>query len=228
MNAETLRDRAAAITWWHTMNLGHGLVTRGQVNPAVDLLPRLHLPDLTGKTVLDIGTWDGFAAFECERRGASRVVGTDSFSWGDELRALWPNATGRAGFDLAREAFDSSVEGVECDVFDLPTQGLGTFDIVLFLGVLYHMRHPLLALEYVAEMAHDLLIVESYIAPHREGDAPSMRFYPGSELNSDPSNWWGPNVPCVKAMLQDVGFTVTDVWTDSVLSRAVFHARRKS
>ncbi len=219
MTKRSLAERAAAVSWWHGgMDLGDGVITQGGSMPAVNLLPTLMLPaDLTGLSVLDVGTWDGYMAFECEKRGASRVVAVDSYVW-----RYAP--TGRAGFDLAHEALGSKVQAAECEVLDLLPGNLGTFDIVLFLGVLYHMRHPLLALERVAAMTHDLLIAETHIITHSDR-TPHMRFYPGNELNNDDSNWWGPNVACVEAMLRDVGFkTVECVSNDG--ARAVFHARK--
>lgn len=227
MNIEELRRRERAIKWWHSgIDLGHGIVTRGTTNPGVHLLPYLHLPaDLSGKSVLDIGTWDGFMAFECERRGADRVVATDSYVWQRPNDPLTGWHTGRAGFDLAHEARRSQVVPVECEVLDLSPEKLGTFDIVLFLGILYHMRHPLLALERAAAMTHDLLIVETHTDPV-DNSAPSMRFYPGSELNNDQTNWWGPNVACVNEMLLDVGFERIE-WAYSVGQRSIFHAYRQ-
>jgi tRNA (mo5U34)-methyltransferase len=222
---ETLAANAAQIAWWHGgMELGDGVVTKGPSMPAKDLLPRLNLPaDLTGKTVLDIGTWDGFMAFECERRGAKKVVAVDSYVW-DVANAALPWSTGRAGFDLAHAAYASKVEAVECEVLDLSPDALGTFDIVLFLGVLYHMRHPLLALERVAAMTADLLIVESHVITDK-ANTPLMRFYPGDELNKDGTNWWGPNACCIEAMLCDVGFAHVQIVSQGA-DRIALHARR--
>lgn len=227
MRKFTLAERSAQISWWHGgMALGDGVLTQGQSTPAKDLLPRLRLPDsLTGKTVLDVGTWDGFMAFECERRGAS-VVAVDSFVWSDARTRAVPGATGRAGFDLAHESLNSTVRAVECEVLDLSPAKLGTFDIVLFLGVLYHMRHPLLALERVAALVDGLLIVESHVIPQSD-NRPCMRFYPGTELNDDPSNWWGPNTSCIEMMLRAVGFDEVERVSEEN-GRAVLHARRRS
>jgi tRNA (mo5U34)-methyltransferase len=226
----TLAQQAAQIAWWHGgMDLGQGVVTRGVSNPARDLLPRLRLPqDLTGKTVLDIGTWDGFMAFECERRNAAKVVAVDSFVWQAGQIERGAGTTGRAGFDLAHKALGSRVEAVVCEVLDLSPDVLGTFDIVLFLGVLYHMRHPLLALEKVAAMVAlgGLLLVESHISTGTE-PYPMMRFYPGKQLAGDSTNWWGPNAACLEAMLRDVGFAAVQpvtMWSD----RAAYHARRSN
>lgn len=228
MDANELRRRADAVAWWHGgMDLGHGVITKGGTNPAVALLPRLHLPErLDGMSVLDIGTWDGFMAFECERRGAARVTATDSYVWNKKY-----GGTGKAGFNLAHEAYNSNVIGACYEVLDLDPWHLGTYDLVLFLGVLYHMRHPFLALERAASMVAPggLLIVETHI-DMMEDDKPAMRFYPGTELAGDATNWWGPNPACVEAMLRDLGFidvqnmSFTSSWIG--MGRVVFHARR--
>src|SRR5713101_1737289 len=150
-----LRRQVDQIKWWHSIDLGNGIITPGRVDN-LGTLRRIGMPGrLDGKTVLDVGAWDGFFSFEAERRGAERVLATDSFVW----RGGWP--TGKAGFELARRALNSRVEDMEIDVLELSPERVGTFDIVLFLGVLYHMRHPLLALERVASVTRELLIVET-------------------------------------------------------------------
>lgn len=226
MSRDELIRRAAAVDWWHGgIDLGDGVVTQGRTHPPTTLLPFLGLPDdLTDKDVLDICTWDGYMAFECERRGAF-VVATDSFAWDKERSAAatgW-HKTGRDGFDLAHEAKNSTVLPIHCGVLDLDAKRLGAFGIVLFLGVLYHMRHPLLALEKVAPLVGDMLIVESH-ADMTDTDKPAMRFYPGDEVNNDATNWWGPNAACIKAMLLDVGFKRVEITRSA--PRAVLHAWR--
>jgi tRNA (mo5U34)-methyltransferase len=195
-----LRDEAAAVNWFHSIELAPGFVTPGRADTAAQL-PRLHLPDLTGKTVLDVGAWDGFFSFEAERRGAARVVALDTFSW--QVRG---SGTGKAGFELARRALGSKVEDVEVDVMDIAPETVGgTFDVVLFLGVLYHLRHPFLALERLRSVTSELLIVETHvdlIGLRR----PAMALYPGMELEDDWTNWWGPNPAAVKGMLEQSGF----------------------
>jgi SAM-dependent methyltransferase len=142
-----LQSRVSAIRWYHTIDLGGGVVTRG-VDDSPMRLARARLPEsLHGLTVLDIGAWDGFFSFECERRGAARVVAADHFSWHG---SGWGT---KAGFLLAREALGSRVEDLDIDVMDLTPERVGTFDVVLFLGVLYHLRHPFLALEQVVRDA---------------------------------------------------------------------------
>ena len=133
----TLPSRIAAHRWFHTMDLGGGLRTVGIHDP-LTRLPLLGLPEsLAGLSVLDVGAWDGFFAFECERRGATRVVASDHFSWHG------PGWGTKAGFEMAREALGSRVEDIDIDVMDLSPERIGTFDLVLFLGVLYHLRDPL-------------------------------------------------------------------------------------
>lgn len=223
----TLQERAAAVDWWHSgIDLGSGIVTKGRSSPRENLLPYLRLPEnLTGKTVLDICTWDGFMAFECERRNARQVVAVDSFAWDKANAELTQHKTGSDGFYLAHEARHSKVVPMRLDVLELYPAIVGTFDIVLFLGVLYHMRHPLLALERIAPLVNDLLIVESHTDLATDSNVPAMRFYPGSEINGDPTNWWGPNAVCIRAMLNDVGFAQVDEYPAHG-SRVVMHARR--
>lgn len=197
-----LRARVDALRWYHTIDLGQGIVTKG-VDDTPIRMARLDLPaSLAGKTVLDIGAWDGFFSFEAERRGAARVVATDHYSWHG---TGWGTGRGKAGFELAREALASKVDDVDIDVMDLAPERVGTFDVVFFLGVLYHVKHPLLALERVASVTRGLLILETVV--DMVGVArPAMAFYPGRELNGDPTNWWAPNDGAMHGMLQAVGF----------------------
>ena len=199
MDAEQLARRARDIRWYHTMDLGLGVKTQGNYEPA-KVLERFQLPDrLDGKSVLDIGAWDGFYSFEAERRGASRVLAVDHYSWDG---VGWGS---KAGFDLAHEVLGSKVEDLQIDVLDLSSERVGTFDIVLFLGVLYHMKHPLLALERVFEVTGEQLILETEI-DMTWTRRPAAAFYPGRELAMSDTNWWGPNITAVEGMLRTVGF----------------------
>jgi tRNA (mo5U34)-methyltransferase len=176
------------------------VVTPG-IDPTPARLRELQIPDdLTGLTVLDVGAWDGFFSFEAELRGASRVLATDSFCWGG---GGWGT---KAGFELARRALGSRVEDLDIDPLELSPARVGTFDVVLFLGVLYHMRHPLLALERVFSVTRGQLILQTQIDLSAI-DRPALAFYQGSDLNNDPTNWFGPNPPAVVAMLRAAGFT---------------------
>jgi tRNA (mo5U34)-methyltransferase len=192
------------ISWFHRIDLGNGLVTPG-VDHTAEKLARLGLPaDLRGRAVLDVGAWDGFFSFEAERRGARRVLAVDSYCWGG---GGWGS---KAGFDLAHRVLRSRVESRRLDVLELAPETVGTFDLVLFLGVLYHMRHPLLALERIASVTTGQLILETHV-DLLGCDRPAMAFYPGTELGGDPTNWCGPNPAMVEAMLRTVGFRTVRV-----------------
>jgi tRNA (mo5U34)-methyltransferase len=225
MPVNDLQSRVAALRWFHRIDLGGGVVTEGIVDTA-NRLNLLDLPaSLEGLTVLDIGAWDGFFSFECERRGAARVVAADYYSWHG------PGWGTKAAFQLAREALGSSVEDLDIDVMDLSPERVGTFDLVLFLGVLYHLRHPLLALERVASVTGNQLILETVVdmVGFRR---PAVAFYPDRDLNDDPTNWWGPNVPAVHAMLTSVGFQQVRTTREPPgalyrATRAVYHRLRR-
>ena len=200
MNRDELRTRVSGIQWFHTIDLGHGIVIPG-VDDTPDKLRRIGMPeDLSGQTVLDIGSWDGFFSFEAERRGAKRALATDSYCWSG---TAWGT---KKGSDLARQVLDSHIEDRLIDVMDLSPETIGRFDVVLFLGVLYHLRHPLFALEKVASVTATHLILETQvdlISLRR----PAMAFYPGTELNNDPTNWWAPNPSALVERLKTVGFS---------------------
>lgn len=210
MNHEELKKEAAAIQWFHSMDLGQGVLTRGLVQQVPNTLPRICLPaDLTGKTVLDIGAWDGYFSFEAERRGAKRVLATDSYAWEVGIRP-----TNKRGFELARRALGSKVEDRDIDVMELSPEKVGTFDVVLYLGVLYHMRHPMLALEKVFSVTRDLLILET-VVDLVWTRYPALRFYPAGELAGDVTNWFGPNPAAVVGMLKAVGFHKVEIVSSS-------------
>jgi len=224
INRDELRERVNALRWYHTIDLGQGVVTRG-VDDTPARLARVHLPEsLSGRSVLDIGAWDGFFSFEAERRHASRVVATDYYAWHG---VGWGTGEGKAAFHLAREVLGSRVEDIDVDVMDLSPERVGTFNVVLFLGVLYHLPNPLLALERVASVTDDLLILET-VVDMVGVRRPAAAFYPGRELSGDPTNWWGPNHAAVAGMLRSVGFARVAVITPprSVgfrAARALFH-----
>jgi tRNA (mo5U34)-methyltransferase len=224
MHKDDLQTKADALRWFHTIDLGQGVVTRGADNSPMRLA-RIQLPeDLSDRSVLDVGAWDGFYSFEAERRHASRVVASDYYAWHG---TGWGTGRGKAGFELARAALGSKVEDIDIDVMDLAPERVGTFDVVLFLGVLYHLPNPLLALERVASVTNDLLVLETVV--DMVGiTRPAAAFYPERELNDDPTNWWGPNQPAVQGMLRHVGFKRVDLITPIRsapyrAARAVFH-----
>jgi tRNA (mo5U34)-methyltransferase len=204
--------------WFHNLDL-RGVYTAPHHflgdYPAVkwrrfaDALPA----DLSGRTVLDIGCNAGFYAIEMKRRGAERVVGIDSDN-----------------DYLSQARFAAEVIGVELELRELSVYDVGKlgerFDIVLFLGVLYHLRHPLLALDLIHEhVARDLLVFQSMQRGSNEIE-PLEADYPFTAAEvfdrpgfpklhfieqcyaGDPTNWWAPNRACSEAMLRSAGFAI--------------------
>ena len=219
MSPLEVQIEARRLRWYQTIDLGHGVVTNGVDNTPARL-QRIQLPaSLAGQTVLDVGAWDGFFSFEAERRGAARVLATDFYSWTGQG---WGT---KQAFELARCALHSKVEDLTIDIPDISPGTVGTFDVVLFLGVLYHLEDPLAALRRLAAVTRKLLIVETVTDLLHVG-RPAMAFYPGRELNSDPTNWWAPNVACLEGMLQTCGFgSVECVYRHSLVRRAGFALR---
>lgn len=152
-----------------------------------------------GRSVLDIGAWDGFFSFEAEKRGASRVLATDYFCWSG------PGWGTKDGFDFVHRQIGSKVESLDVDVFDLDPKALGTFVTVLFLGVLYHLTDRFGGLAKVAAMTRDHGVVET-ASDMRNTSEPVMRYYLGTEPGRDGSNFWAPNVPCLENMLREMKF----------------------
>lgn len=201
----SLLEDVSKLFWYQQIDLGNGIITPG-LAPSPIQLQALRLPEkLDGLTVLDVGAWDGFFSFEAERRGAKRVLATDGFVWAGQF----PPAN-KAGFELAKRALGSKVESMVIDVMDLSPERVGTFDIVFFFDVLYHLRHPLYALERLFSVTKKLLLLRTFV-DMLSVSRPAMAFYPTNELEGDASNWWGPNPAAVVAMLKDVGFKSTEV-----------------
>lgn len=216
---EQVRARAAALgPWFHNLRLlgvatapGHFLGDYPNVKwqRYADAIPS----DLRGRTVLDIGCNAGFFSLQMKRRGADRVLAIDC----DE------------GY-LAQARFAADVEGLDIEfrrlsVYDVACLG-ETFDIVLFVGVLYHLRHPLLALDLIHEhVARDLLVFQSMqrggarvagvAADYPFGETgvfddpgfPRLHFIE-HRYAADPTNWWVPNRACTEAMLRSAGFAI--------------------
>lgn len=225
-----LAERVATISWYHSIDLGRGLVTPG--NPPDQQMLAKGLCDLRGKKVLDIGAWDGYWSFLAERRGASSVVAMDHYAWSVDFAArlkyweacerkgevpdhrldfseFWrpDDLPGRAGFDLAREAIGSSVEPVVADFMTADPAQTGQFDVVLFLGVLYHVREPLTALEKVCGLTEGVAVIETEaIAILGMPRASLIEFHDGGGLRGDYTNWFVPTETALHAMCKAAGF----------------------
>ncbi len=190
--------------FFHKMELPGGIVTPGWSDPALEKLPYYGLPeDMTGMRVLDVGCAEGFFSFEAERRGAKEVIGIDSFP--DGIRR----------FNICRDAFDSQVSCYLTSVYDLSERAFGTFDLVMFFGVLYHLRNPILALEKIFSVCSGSVLIQTANVEREEmGDASYAEFHPfgvesgpPEDRQLDPTVFWMPNSACVRDMLRHVGFT---------------------
>jgi tRNA (mo5U34)-methyltransferase len=179
--------------WYHSIELPDGNVIQGMIG--VDALKQrlaaFPIPaDLTGKRVLDVGAWTGWCSFEMERRGA-QVVAVDCVEF-EEFRE-------------AHRMLGSQVDYRILDVDELTPESVGLFDYVLFFGVLYHLRNPLLGLEKICAITKDTAFVESFVTD--DGSAPcAMEFYETNELGGQIDNWFGPSVQCAAALCRSAGF----------------------
>jgi tRNA (mo5U34)-methyltransferase len=193
--------------WFQRIEVLPGYFAPGWDNPVESKLPYYGLPDdLTGMRVLDIGCAEGFFSFEAERRGAREVIGIDSFS--DSVRR----------FNIVKEARQSSATAFLMNVYDLEPKRLGTFDLVLFYGVFYHLKHPQLALERIRSVCTGTLLFQTNtLEDPALQDTPCARFYPHGMLSGpegehfDPTVFWLFNPTCCVAMLDHVGFTDLDI-----------------
>ena len=218
----------------HSIDLGDGVVTPGRkgAEQLAQELATMQLPDLQGKSVLDIGAWDGYFSFAAERLGA-HVTTLDYFEWAtdtvakmrywqecmdagqepkpySEVPGLWVPETlpGMAGFKTARTALGSHVADVVGDFTTVDLVDLGQFDVVFFLGVLYHVREPYTGLRRLAQVTREVAIVETaaLATPEFASDRCIFEFFPGAELNGDTTNWWAPNLAALTGACLAAGF----------------------
>jgi tRNA (mo5U34)-methyltransferase len=207
--------RFAGPFWYQRWEVFKGISTPGW-RPVDMICAKTQIPhDLAGKRVLDIGAWNGGFSFECERRGAAEVV-----AYGLEH----PNAT---GFNWLKDLLGSKVTYVQGSVYTLNAQQLGEFDLILFFGVLYHLRYPLLALDRIRSVCRGDVLLETHTLTSRHllrsplwvfsllvnlsalfRRTPIWRQYREFELHpEDQSNWFSPNIPAVVESLESAGFT---------------------
>jgi tRNA (mo5U34)-methyltransferase len=170
--------------WYHTIDLGDGQVSNGYWDHRT-IVDCYGIPEsLAGKTALDVGTADGFWAFELERRGADRVVAIDvdthaDFDWlPGRMPPSAPNHRMKANFEIAHERFGSKVEHRTCNVYDLSPETVGTFDVVFCGSLLLHLMNPLKALVNIRSVVKEVAIIESLAEPGLDAipDVPLLRF----------------------------------------------------
>jgi tRNA (mo5U34)-methyltransferase len=224
MTPEMIRQRISAFPYWyHKIELPCGITTPGwaPLDASAYGIPA----DLTGKRVLDVGAWDGFWTFEALKRGASQVVAIDDFS--DYLGDL-PEGSRKAWqtFDACREILgftEFQCPRFDMSVYDVREELLGQFDLVFCFGTLYHLRHPLLALDRLAAVCRENIYVESAIlddfSPYRgglghgySGGQMVMEFYPGQQYGDNDTNWWTPTLSCLGYMVRAAGFKTAEGW----------------
>lgn len=187
-----------SIWWWHRIRIGEH-VTPGKNYESDDTFDSIGFPnDLTGKTVLDIGCWDGYYSFRCEQLNADRVVACDSLVWDNE-------GITDAGFNFAHKALNSKVEKLHSAVEVLPEKNLGKFDIVLMLGVLYHAKNPIQFMEIARDLSKDIVVFET-VMDLNEVSVPAVRYYVGNELSNDDTNYWGFNKLALAGAMKDIGY----------------------
>jgi len=249
VDSRELEHKVAAIPFWfHSIELAAGVVTPGLKSPEQHAreLASLRIPDLRGKSVLDIGAWDGFYSFAAERLGAARVVALDHHVWCLDRQAknrykadckkkgivqqhpkyipeLWrvDELPGKRGFDLAHTTLESRVEAVVCDLMETKVEALGQFDVVLYLGVLYHMENPLESLRKVAQLTREVAIIETEAVAIGGHEArPLFEYFPPTaQLKDDPTNFWVPNAPGLIGLCETAGFKRVEVFTTPPTAR---------
>jgi tRNA (mo5U34)-methyltransferase len=217
LDADALRRSVDAIEWYHTLELAPGLVTPGWLDHR-PLAPRLPLPvSLAGRRCLDVGTFNGFWAFEMERRGAAEVIAVDVL---DAHRWDWPLGSEEAtvaalakrlaagdGFTLAQEALRSRVKRLDCSVYDLDPDDVGRFDVVYLGSLLVHLRDPVLALERIRGVCDGTLVVVDGIDLPLTLRSPRL---PLSRLDGRGRPWWWyPNLAGLARLVEAGGFELS-------------------
>ena len=221
---DELKSRVDAVSWHHSIDLKNGIITPG--NKSLDLLKKeadaiLGPVRIEGASVADIGAWNGYFSVESKYRGARQVTAIDHFSW------THPTCRGRESIEIVLDQLGVEVELKQYDVKDTNVENVGMHDIVLFLGVFYHLFDAQSDLKQISELAKDLLVVET----HQDGhgiERPAMVFYPGDVLGGDESNWWGPNPELMYELLTEAGFARVFYSPHPTLvhGRGIFHAFR--
>ena len=216
--AGELQAEVDALEWYHTIELAPGVVTPGWLDTRA-VAPRIPFPaSLAGKRCLDVGTFDGFWAFEMERRGASEVVAVDIL---DPAEWDWPagcdpevvaeigrrKGAGR-GFEIARRELGSSVTRLERSVYDLGPEELGRFDLVYVGSLLVHLRDPVRALDRIRSVCAGTVMLVDGIDLQL-----SLLFprHPTATLHAKGRPWWWyPNQAALARMIEAGGFEITD------------------
>jgi tRNA (mo5U34)-methyltransferase len=214
-----LRAQVQAVPlWYHTIELAPGVITPGwfDLRPVVGRLP---WPDVRGRRCLDVGTYDGFLAFELERRGAREVLCTDlgderQWDWPPDMRGHGParlqalvGSDKDRGFRVAHAALRSAVQRVELSVYDLSPAEIGRFDVVVCGTLLLHLEEPLRALEAIRSVCDGVLLSAEQVRLGLTLLHPRRAL---AELNGsgELNQWWVPNAAGHRRMLFAAGFAI--------------------
>ena len=223
MSLPSSQDDPRLGNWYHTIDLGNGLISKGHFDHRT-VVDRYGLPkSLEGLTALDVGTGDGYFAFEMERRGAAHVVAIDVARVGDcdwlprmrsRIGALEDVQTWPDHFQMAHAMRGSKVEYRYCSVYDLSPYTVGTFDIVFCGSLLVHLQNPLLALQRIRSVTKGLAVVETALDEEGERLQPSKPVLsfgaPGDEGEAGRSNtFWLCSTTGLRRMLEYADFEMT-------------------
>ena len=192
--------------WHHRFEVYPGLVTPVTYDPSVLFRHAMFPEDLKGCRALDIGTSDGYFALQLARRGA-RVVAIDYRRKEDH------------GYHVMETLNTPDIEYHQMNVYELAGKELGLFDIVLFMGVLYHLPDMIRVLYMIRQHCRGTIYLETHSENEFCRDISAARYYPGSSLAGDHTNFWAPNRLCVLDMLYDAGFDAErdDEWSQNRL-----------
>jgi tRNA (mo5U34)-methyltransferase len=182
--------------WFHSIPFPDGRITAGNKSMAQQQqeLIRWQFPtDLTGKTMIDIGCADGFYSIVGRQRGAKRVLSIDD------------QQTIGVRFLLENKVYP--IEYRQLDLMSPEFLDLEPFDFVHFAGVFYHLQNPVEGIKRVRRITREVALIEGHINETYGRGLPYAVYYEGSELNKDVTNWWGPNLPCLEAMIRTAGFS---------------------
>lgn len=216
MKYNELKEAAEKIQWWHSIPLvsdeGETYVTKGYVNHCTEEIAtnRFGMPEsLEGKTVLDIGCWDGYFSFLAEKRNAKSVFGIDM------LQGCSHKEQGTEGFEFARKVLDSKVGFEKKSLEEYAQSTDNQFDVVFYYGVLYHVENPIAELKHLSKVTKEYALIETAISQKNDIQRPFWEFLNG--FDSDPTNFWYPNLMGLASTLLFVGFTKVEViWNDGI------------
>jgi len=215
---KAILHRVSEVEWYHSIDLGHGVVTPGLFVHR-PFLSHYHLPEnFKDMRVLDVATYDGFWAFEFERRGATEVVAMDIGTWkeidipprirSEASKEMLDKETG-SGFHIARDILGSRVQRKIMNVYDLSPELMGKFDFVFCGDLLLHLMNPMKALQNIHSVVSGYAyIVDVFIPEYGEDDSNAILRYTGG---TNRMVWWRFGLGCLKKMIKDAGFTEVEV-----------------